>query len=295
MLSGEYAVLHGGTTVLMPVPRYLTVSESIEANPSKSSPVIRAALGFPIDELHDFECKNQLAGVEVDYSEFYGTDELGKMVKLGIGSSAAEAVGVIGLRFERAGLSWDDHAEMIAVYADHIHRTVQGGLGSGADIATCAFRKPIKFKHSHKGILVDQVMQAPGVPKIPMHLVWSGQPADTRMMVERFESWVGRSEEKTIRLMQQLLKAASDVSHLWFRMKQEEFFPYLDKFVAVLIACAADAGLPFILPIHAELAKWAEEHGGRAKPTGAGGGDMILLLGDLPVDELKYPVIPLEY
>lgn len=295
MLSGEYAVLHGGTTVLMPVPRFLTVTETTENDPSKYSPVVRSAMGFPIDELHEYECDHGIGGVDVDYSEFYATDESGKKVKLGIGSSAAEAVGVISLRFERAGLEWDEHAEMIAAYADHVHRTVQGGIGSGADVAACAFRKPIKFKHSQQGILVDQVVQSPDVDKIPMHLVWSGQPANTRMMVERFEQWVSRSDERTIRLMQQLLKTASDVSHLWFKVDEKELFSYLDKFVAILIACTSRAGIPFILPIHAELAKWAEEHGGRAKPTGAGGGDMILLLGGLPVEELKYPVIPLEY
>ncbi|MBU1317758.1 MAG: hypothetical protein KKG33_14380 [candidate division Zixibacteria bacterium] len=295
MLTGEYSVLHGGTAVVLPVPRYLTVTESDHTDPSKYSPVIRAAAGFPIEEIQEFECEQKLPGIEVDYTEFYHKNSAGKITKLGLGSSAAEAVGAVALRFERAGLSWDDHAEMIAAYADHIHRGVQGGIGSGADVATCAFRRPIKFKHSHQEILVDQIEYSPDADRLPLNLVWSGHPANTRDMVDRFESWLRSGDENAGKLMRQLNKAASDVAHLWFRSKTDKLFTHLDKFVATLIACAMAADIPLILPIHAELADWAEKHGGRAKPTGAGGGDMILLVGDLPVDQLEYPVIPLEY
>ena len=55
--------------------------------------------------------------------------------------------------------------------------------------------------------------------------------------------------------------------------------------------CAKLARLPWRISEHEELEEWALEHGGRAKPTGAGGGDLVLLVGDLPLKELKIPLL----
>ena len=53
------------------------------------------------------------------------------------------------------------------------------------------------------------------------------------------------------------------------------------------------AKMPYKLPIHHEVEEWARSNGGFAKPTGAGGGDMIMLVGDLPYDELELRIFKL--
>ena len=85
MLSGEYAVLYGGTAVLMPVPRYLKLSDSKASDQNDYSPMVRAALDYPILELKDYENKYGKPSVIIDSSEFFGADNEGRRIKLGLG------------------------------------------------------------------------------------------------------------------------------------------------------------------------------------------------------------------
>jgi hypothetical protein len=57
---------------------------------------------------------------------------------------------------------------------------------------------------------------------------------------------------------------------------------YLDRMTAL----ARSADIDFFPPIFGPLDAWARRHGGRVKPCGAGGGDVVLLLGNLPWSEL---------
>jgi mevalonate kinase len=292
MLWGEYAVLHGGTAVLVPVPRYLTVTEAQTMEPERQSPIIRTALDFQMEETDEFEQVHCLPGVSIDHREFSARGADGNLLKLGLGSSAAEAVGIIALRFERAGLGWSENRETIASYADIVHRKVQGGIGSGADIAVCAYREPVSFKKDQNSCAINPL------PKpeydIPLHLVWTGQPADTRQLVRDFDTWLSRGEPASADLLANLMESSHEVAGVWFRSSVDVLFACIDRFCSALRECMEAANIPHRLPIHDRLESWAKEHGGRAKPTGAGGGDMILLVGDLPVNELDKMVIPIH-
>ncbi len=292
MLSGEYAVLYGGTAVLVPVPRYLTMTEAQSTDPELQSPVIRAALDFPLEETEEYEQEHCLPGVSIDHSEFFKKDADGNPVKLGLGSSAAEAVGIIALRLERAGLGWSENRETIATYADKIHRKVQGGIGSGADIAVCAYRESISFRKDQDTCTVKPIQKP--THNIPLHLVWTGQPADTRQRVRNFDTWLSREELAAADLLSSLVESSHEIADVWFQSPIDVLFAYLDRFCSALQKCMDAANIPHRLPIHDKLESWAKKHGGRAKPTGAGGGDMILLVGDLPVNELDMMVITIH-
>lgn len=294
MLSGEYAVLHGGSAVLMPVPNYLTVEESGKGESKQFSPVVAKALEIPIDEIGEFEKSNPIAGINIDDSRFYSENPKGKKIKLGLGLSAAEAVGVIALRFERAGFSWEENKEKVIRYAFKVHDQVQGGTGSGADIAACATGHPIKFRIKNNRMQIDPIDPdcAHNIPHLK--LVWTGKAADTREYVKKFSAWLDHNSGANI-LLEKLIDSSNVLADAWFVEPLDELLGKLDNFISLMHHISDIADLGIFLSIHDELSVWARQHKGRAKPTGAGGGDMILLIGELPIRDPHETIIPLEF
>ncbi len=293
MLSGEYGVLHGATAVLAPVSRFLLATDMEVADIGDTSPVITAARKQPIREISEFERQKPFPGVTINRDDFFSVDPAGSIRKLGLGSSAAEAVGVIALRFERAGKSWTDFRSEIARYALAAHRQAQGGIGSGADVVCSAMGKPIRFVRTNDDFTADAIDVQPS-HAIPLSILWTGIDANTRDLVRGFSNWLDNGGQTAERLLEDLVDAANVLSYLWFNADQQTLFEGLDQFTEAMNAIARTAGMPYRLPIHDEIEAWARKHNGRAKPTGAGGGDMILLVGDLPLEELQQLVIPLS-
>lgn len=289
MLSGEYAVLYGGTAVLIPVPRYLKLSDSKDNGSPDYSPIVKAALKYSIVELVDYESKHGKPSISFDSSEFFGTDNEGCLNKLGLGLSSAEAVGVIAMRFESAGQDWTKIRPLVWEYADAVHRQVQRGLGSGADVAVCALGEPIRFRRigdrpHMETIDINQ--------RLPLRLVWTCMAANTREMIAGFADWLDRGGDKAGSMLKRLIELSRKLADNWFTDPAETLFENLDSYASIMTEIASRAGIQYNLPIHNEIAYWAQRNGGRAKPTGAGGGDMILLVGDLPAQiPLKTPII----
>ena len=294
MLSGEYAVLYGGTAVLLPLRRYLHIYRAEQRMNRAYPPVVRAALEIEVPAVADHEFNAGVPHLEIDRGELMGEDSNGRPVKLGLGGSAAEAVGTIALRYESAGLPWIQHWYEIAKLAHRAHREAQEGLGSGADIAACAYRRPLCFRRDGSSFTTEAIPVPNDEDVPPLTLLWTGQPADTRTMVRRFDDWRQASAGND-GLVTSLRDHADELAPLWFKGDNAALLEALDGFEAVLHECCGKAGVAYQLPLHARLAAWAKRHGGRAKPTGAGGGDMILMVGELPLDQLAgQMLIPLD-
>ena len=297
MLSGEYAVLYGGTATLVPVPLYLEADELESSPPKQYSPVVEAGLGLDIPEIREYELKNGKPHVTIDNTMLFGKDDTGKLIKLGLGSSAAEAVAVVKLRLKRAQSDKADDLAFVLDYAYRIHDKVQGGAGSGADVAACTFAKPIifisKYDPESKG-LIRSATSIQTSYKYPMNLLWTGVPADTRVMIAKFGRWVENSGKSAQALLSEMTDISDELANLWFNVELDVIFDKLDEFSELMENCAIDADLNYLLPIHERIENWAIANGGRAKPTGAGGGDMILLIGELPLNELHELIIPMD-
>jgi len=293
MLSGEYAVLYGGRAALVPVGRFLTATDKPESDQPLTA-VAQAALGVTIPELREHELQQGQPRPQFDAAEFFAADASGRSTKLGLGASAAEAVATIALRFERAGMRWRENVDAVFEYAIAAHTAAQHGLGSGADVAACAYGVPLVYSR-HGGR--PRVKPVADIPRqcVPTALVWTGQAADTRLLVQRFQAWVADGGHRAAELIERLVNASEVLAPCWFMAASDKLFAALGEFQAVLNMCISAAGLPHRLPAHRELSTWAVKHGGKAKPVGAGGGDMLLLVGHLPYAELGRPVIRLEY
>lgn len=296
MLSGEYAVLHGATAVLVPLRRYFRLNRADEQVERVYPPVVRAALEIPIPAIAAHEAVTGVPHVEIDRSAFMGADAAGRSLKLGLGSSAAEAVGVIALRYECAGLPWIQHWHNVVYLAMQAHAQAQGAPGSGADIAACAYRRPLRFRRDGAAFSAEAIPRPPAEFAVPLTLAWTAQPADTRSLVRRFEEWRRESSGVSGDRLNLLRDSADELAQLWFSASFKELLPAIDDFDAHIRECCAMAGVAYLLPVHARLSAWAKRHGGRAKPTGAGGGDMVLLIGELPLEQLgDMLLIPLDY
>jgi mevalonate kinase len=294
MLSGEYAVLVGGTAVLIPVPRYLKASE-IDIVPERPySPIIQMALQYPLPEIAKYERKNGRSHIQVDPSEFLTMNDKGFPLKLGLGLAAAEVVAVIGLRFIRAGEPIENNRATILKHALKIYSQAQRGLGCGADVYLCAYGKPLKFRLHKRKPKFELIPTTAPSNLMPLTLVWTGQSTNTRELLGQFDNWLSQDTSETKRLIAALITASDRVANSWFVSSRSEVFAFLDDFNSILNECMRSAGIRHKLPIHEELEKWAKKNGGRAKPTGSGAGDMILLAGDLPIHELNYLNIPID-
>ncbi len=292
MLCGEYAVLYGAKSLLVPVPRFIEVAEINHHPDMVYSPAVQSALDHPIPEIAQFETKHGLPYLKINHEQFF-IEQDNRKIKLGLGSSAAETVGVIGLRFKRAGKPFADYKDVVLKHALEAHNRAQAGLGSGADIAACAYGVPIKYRMKPIGYELETIDINHTQSKIPMNLCWSGKAANTREIVAKFQSWVnsgGQAKE----LLDQLISVSNDLADAWFGESQEGLFYLLDQHALAMRECALASGIEYEIPVHREIADWAYKHSGRAKPTGAGGGDMILLLGDLPIDKLEGMIIQLS-
>jgi mevalonate kinase len=295
MLSGEYAVLYGGTAVLVPVPFYLKLNETELAPEKKYSPIVIEALAYHIPEIIGYEEEHGKPHVEIDADEFFSKDNNGNFQKLGIGLSAAEAVGIIALRFERAGLSWQDIRQKVAEYADLVHHKVQGGIGSGADIAACAYCQTIKFRRIDDKLDIEPVELREAELQIPIKLIWTGKPADTRVLVKDFQKWLDFGGDNAKNLLNMLIHASHELADQWFVQNRNIFFQSFDNFISVMDEIAVSSGLRFLSPDFTRFAKEAKKIGGRVKSTGAGGGDMVLIIGDVSIDKIDKMVILLNY
>lgn len=317
MLSGEYAVLHGGIAALLQVPQQLHLVQCA-AEPEQGYPrAAQAGRRIRIRELADYEQAHSLPHFTLDDSAFYTAAADGRRSKLGLGLSAAEVVGAIALRYAVAGLDWTSQRGAVLQYAITAHREAQGGAGSGADVAACASATPVLCS-LREGELQVRALPATARPVVPLALYWSGVAADTRQLVETFERWV-RGEQRDVDftlpvdngpfpaqrgaavhepaelarladtpgLLRELVTASDALAPAWFSAPPSELLALLDRFDAAIAPCSVASGLVYTLPVHARLSAWAKRHGGRAKPTGAGGGDMVLLIGDLPLDKLQ--------
>ncbi len=163
--------------------------------------------------------------------------------KPGFGGSAAATVAAV----LAAGLPPERAAEA--------HAAVQGG-GSGIDVFASLRGGVRRFRDGAE-------LACP-----PIVAVWSGQSASTGPRVRQYLAGSGRAAfvAESARLVEAFATEP-------IRATREAY--------ALLRAMAAAAGIAYDLPAFAATAALAIEHGGAAKPSGAGGGDIaVALLSD---------------
>lgn len=242
VLAGEYAVLEGYPGLAMAVHRRVILTPSQHISRSR---------------LWDAIAQNQdVPRFKIDSRALYEGQH-----KLGLGSSAAAAVCMA------AFLRVPD----IYRRALEGHQRFSGGLGSGIDIAASYYGGLIRFQKAQATPI------KPNFNSKSLLCVFTKKSQNTRVFLSRFLDYKSREPQDCVQLMADL----GALSPTWESVYTNACdWRDLGKLVAVnlelLQKLSEKAKITLITPEQEKIAQIVTKYGGFSKPSGAGGGDIML-------------------
>ncbi|HZX24221.1 MAG TPA: hypothetical protein VFF18_11835 [Woeseiaceae bacterium] len=291
VLTGEYAVLDGAPAVVTAVDRraHVIVEPAAACRVQALGPAIApGAFRLAGDGTLDWQADRAvedyrlLAAVtetlaqgaplptdrpfdlRLDTTAFYsGAD------KLGLGSSAALTVALTAALCRHFGRKFE-HA-----LAHEAHRRLQGGEGSGLDIAASIAGGLIRFVAGDPPS-VQPLRWPDGLEAL---FVWTGRSAETTPRVRRYRDW--RRSPAAVGPADRLAGSAAEAADAWQTGDARAVLEATAACARALDGLGEAAGLDIGGGGHAELARLADGAGVVYKPSGAGGGDLgLALAGD---------------
>jgi phosphomevalonate kinase len=195
---------------------------------------------------------------------FVDSRALSNDIKLGLGSSGAVAAGLVA--------AWAPHVapEAALHLALDAHHRFQGRIGSGSDVIASA----------HGGLVRVQRGQPPQALAVPNELehatIAVGAPADTRDMVRRMRAWRSAAPRVAAPLFDDLATAAAAGVYALSSMDIDGWLDAVRRYEACERALTRASGVPIITPAIEGAIQAAANAGWVAKPSGAGGGDVVV-------------------
>ncbi|MDT0635785.1 hypothetical protein [Spectribacter hydrogenoxidans] len=291
-LLGEYAVLHGAPALLAAMDarcrinlepadcwrvtaRPLGLSELILADdgaiPAEASDDVRRALTVFDAVRRTVATESELRPLQVtiDTTAFFRGGH-----KLGLGASAAVAVALTAGLHRLLG--HPDDPATVCNTATAAHRLAQGGEGSGADVATA----------THGGI-VEFAAGRPAQPRAwPAGLharpVMTGNGADTRELVAAVRRLATTDPTGHAAAIRRLADLADQGRAAVIRSDIPGLLTACRASLEALATLGVAAGADIVTAQHRALAAAVAETGAVFKTTGAGGGDLGLILAASP-------------
>lgn len=215
--------------------------------------------------------------ITLDTQAFRHSDARGRPVKLGLGSSAAVLVALAGALLEHARLPAAARGRLLALCLD-AHRRLQGGRGSGIDIATALAGGVVAL--GKRGGELPEVEPLHWPAGLHMLAAWSGIPASTGSMLAALEKYREARPAACVAHMERLGAAAARLLPAWRSGDVQGVLPALRAFDDALTRFDRDSGLGIYSPVHEAMRRLADAHGTVYKPSGAGGGDFGLAFSD---------------
>lgn len=254
VLLGEYAVLEGGRALVAAVNRRAKGERVPLRTEAQYSEVVKAVVARAGRSGHGLDS----GGITIDTSAF--SDEQGH--KLGLGSSSAVAVLATSLITGRG----DETVLEIAVDA---HREASGGEGSGVDVAACYYG----------GVIAARKQPSPVIPlasrmrNLTMSVLFTGTSVSTKTFVEK-----ARAAAKWAEWCANMKMIAEDGIRAWEQQNELAYLSAVARYARAMGGLGRDAGIPIVTEQIDAMIKLADEARTAAlKPSGAGGGDVVVM------------------
>ena len=260
VLTGAYAVLRGHPSVVVAVSRGAVADDARRA---RSSREVRAALGT--DD-----------APEVDTRALYDGQR-----KLGLGASAAVLVATLGLRGLANGKDLKDRATRRELFLEgrRAHEKAQSG-GSGVDVAASVYGGALVYRLDEHG--EGHVVEA----RLPENVGFFAYAARTSARTTELRALVDRLRTQRpvedARIFEDLGAASRAAAEACLGGDASAFVAASIAFGESLSALGRAADAPIFSAADEELARLARSSGSAFHPSGAGGGDVAVLLGTKP-------------
>ena len=292
VLFGEYAVLEGASALVCAVDRRARIryeaSDSgtltLDAKPLGLKDFIlrrdgvapdtsradrRAGLVYAVLAELERTYPSMMAGLVGGKFEIDTTDMslAHGGAKLGVGSSAAVAVALVG----GIGLSLADqpmNESQIFEVAQRAHLAFQGGRGSGVDIAAASMGGVLSFhRMSEQGALTR--LSRPWPQGLQWQVVGTGQSASTSEFLTALRSFKESKPNDFNTLMDQMCELATVVAEA----EQGDWVGWTLRWCEFLEKLGKAIGASIMSEKHTYFRDIALKNGLGYKPSGAGGGD----------------------
>lgn len=203
----------------------------------------------------------------------------GAWTKLGLGSSAAVLVALVGALSTELQLRLSQDALLALCHAAHCR--FQGGRGSGLDVAAAINGGVICAR---AGSASGPVEASPcgwpdGMSILP---IWSGVGASTRELLVRFDRYRGENPDEYRRHLVRLKARSEQACAAWAEGSAGDCLTAVALYDEALRAFDHAAGIGIVTAVHEDIRRLVEGQGAVYKTSGAGGGDFGLALTDSP-------------
>ncbi len=256
LLSGAYAVLDGAPAVVAAVDRH-AVADGAAPDP-QPIPEVRAATGD--------------RSPRVDASALFQGGR-----KLGLGSSAASVVAALGAVAVARGEDLCSEAVRRRILAEgrEAHARVQQG-GSGVDVAASVFGGVLRYELAEGGPRLRRMSVPPGLQVLAFACGRSARTSELRARVEALRQRDPRAHAACIRMLGDL---ASQAAAALEGGDTPGFVVAVRASAPALASLGRAADAPIVTPEVASLSERAAEEQAAFFPSGAGGGDVCVLVG----------------
>ncbi len=295
LILGEYAVLEGHPAIVQALSRYARIRlQPADRYTINAIPLIDRPLPFQFDQhqefswqhpddnqrlpfvaplmraLGDWRCDDsQHWSLTLDTSEFFSAND----DKLGLGSSAALTVALAAVWHQHRHPGQDFDRKRWLPLLVNLHRQLQGGRGSGADVAASLYGGLIEY-HTSDDHCAANTRRWPAT--VECIWIWLGHSASTRVFLGRINDFKLASPNHYLRHLNRLGELAQAGAQAFNDGSANDCLQAINAYGRAMQALGEAADAPVYTDDHRRLAQLADQYNVAFKPSGAGGGDIAL-------------------